>query len=402
MASTSRFLLLFVIISSLFFSPLAISLPSSTQSCARFVFPNKEDDDHHFASCVDLPVLNSFLYWTYYPSSSTVQICYRHTESSSGTWVAWGINPTSKGMVGTQALIAYQELDGTLKAYTSPINSYGTQLAEGELSLKVSDLSASYMDNEIAIFATLELPTNTTMINYLWQDGPVSSGNALGMHGLSGQHVQSMATLDLSSGTSVPTKGGKSKSKLRNIHGALNVISWGTMMPIGFMLARYLKVFRPSDPLWFYLHVSCQCLAFLIGVVGWATGLALRLMSAGVHHTDHIAIGTTVFSLGILQVLALRLRPHKDHKYRCYWNIYHHYVGYIVLALGIANVFIGYKILKPGKGWEIAYYVIFGALLFTLVMLEACKRLKKSANNEERNCRGSEVVGNIACPQQSV
>ncbi|CAK9156836.1 unnamed protein product [Ilex paraguariensis] len=248
-----------------------------------------------------------------------------------------------------------------MKVYTSPINSYDTQFLEGDVSFRVSNLSATFVNNQITIFATLDLPVNTTKIHHVWQGGLISSGNALGMHGLSGQHIQSMATLDLSSGISMPTKWGKSKSILRNAHGALNVISWGTMMPIGFMLARYLKVFRPSDPLWFCLHVSCQCLAFSIGVVGWATGLALRLMSSGVHHTNHMAIGTTIFFLGILQILAL------------------------LLSLGIANVFIGFKILKPGKGWEIAYYVIFGALLFTLVTLEVSKRYFENKSTNRRD-----------------
>ncbi|CAK9182249.1 unnamed protein product [Ilex paraguariensis] len=359
---TKHFLLLLCITSSLCFSSFALA-PSTIQSCANYAFPNNRE----FASCVDLLVLNSFLHWTYYPSSSTVQVAYRHTGITSTTWVAWGINPTSKGMVGTQALITHQKSDGTIDAYRSPVNSYKTQLLEGNLSFKVSYLSAMVVNQEIIIFATLELPKNTSTINYVWQDGPVL-GNVLGMHSLSGQHLQSMGTLDLSSGISMPTKGGNSKAKLRNVHGVLNVVSWGTMMPIGMLLARYLN---PSNPLGFYIHVTCQCLAFIIGVVGWATGVALRLKYSGVHHTDHLAIGTIVFCLAIPQISSLWLRPQRDHKYRSYWNTYHKFLGYIVLALGISNVFIGYKILNLAKGWEIAYYVIFGALLFALVVLEA-------------------------------
>ena len=42
-----------------------------------------------------------------------------------------------------------------------------------------------------------------------------------------------------------------------------------------------------------------------------------------------------------LQVFALFMRPKKEHKYSVYWNAYHHSVGYIVILLGIYNVFRG-------------------------------------------------------------
>ncbi|TKY47011.1 Cytochrome b561 and DOMON domain-containing protein [Spatholobus suberectus] len=42
-------------------------------------------------------------------------------------------------------------------------------------------------------------------------------------------------------------------------------------MPIGVILARYLKVFDGLGPIWFHLHRSCQSLAFLIGIAGFGT-----------------------------------------------------------------------------------------------------------------------------------
>lgn len=37
------------------------------------------------------------------------------------------------------------------------------------------------------------------------------------------------------------------------------------------------------------------------------------------------------------QVFALLLRPNKDHKYRIYWNIDHHSIGYSVIIMSIIN-----------------------------------------------------------------
>lgn len=81
----------------------------------------------------------------------------------------------------------------------------------------------------------------------------------------------------------------------------LNAISWGTLMPIGAMTARYMKVFKSADPAWFYLHVACQCCAYVIGVAGWAIGLALG-NNTGIHTYSHGKIGMTLFILGTLQV----------------------------------------------------------------------------------------------------
>jgi hypothetical protein len=88
------------------------------------------------------------------------------------------------------------------------------------------------------------------------------------------------------------------------VHGVLNAVSWGTLMPLGAMIARYLKVFKSADPAWFYLHIACQTSAYVIGVAGWATGLKLGGEASSVNQYDtHRNIGITLFCLGSLQVL---------------------------------------------------------------------------------------------------
>lgn len=74
------------------------------------------------------------------------------------------------------------------------------------------------------------------------------------------------------------------------------------MMPIGVIIARYVKVFESADPAWFYLHVTCQTSAYIIGVAGWATGMQLGNESPGVQQTVHRTIGILLFSLATLQV----------------------------------------------------------------------------------------------------
>lgn len=106
------------------------------------------------------------------------------------------------------------------------------------------------------------------------------------------------------------------------IHGSLNAVSWGVMMPLGVIIARYMKVFKSADPAWFYLHVTCQSSAYIIGVVGWATGIKLGGDSSGVQYTRHRIIGILLFCLGTLQVYILKTNQFNQIKrvYSCFYS----------------------------------------------------------------------------------
>ncbi|KAL7244369.1 hypothetical protein ACSBR1_016583 [Camellia fascicularis] len=366
---------------------------AAADSCSDFMFP----DNKVFTSCTNLSALNSFLYWSQNPSSTTLDMAYRHSHVPPSTWVAWGINPKPNKMVGTQAIIAYQKPDGNMAVYTSSVDSYATQLQKGNLSFPVSDLSALFSNDEIIIFATIQLPNSSSTINHVWQDGPIT-GNHLGIHDLSGHHLQSMGTLNLLSGQVFASHGSDSKTKLKISHGVLNTISWGIMMPIGLLVARYLKAVGPAaDPLWFYLHIVVQLSAYIIGLAGGATGFLLLSKSSGIHHPCHLGIGIILFSLGLLQVSALLLRPSKDHKYRYLWNLFHHNTGYAVILLSFFNIWLGFSILKPAKKWMIAYGVVLGALILSAFLLEVWKKFARDGRtggaHEEVNKSASTSSG---------
>lgn len=179
---------------------------SHAQSCTSGNFPNNQI----FSSCYDLPVLDSSIHWNYDPSSQLVQLAYRKTGVAPSTWISWAINPTTRGMVGSQALVAFQGTDGSMTVYTSPITSYQTQLQQGSLSFPVFDLSAMQENCDMIIFATIQLPGNTTMVNHVWQEGPVY-GNVPGIHALSGANMQSFGSIDFLSRKTAATRGsGKS------------------------------------------------------------------------------------------------------------------------------------------------------------------------------------------------
>lgn len=338
---------------------LSLFVPAtSAQSCSTYKFSS----NRLYSNCVDLPHLNSFLHWNYHQSNGTADIAYRHTSVDTSTWVAWGLNLKASGMVNTQSLVALHNSSGVAHAYTSSVDSLSTSLAESSLSFDVPAISAEYVSSEMIIHATLKLPTGQTSFNQVWQDGPASSG-VPSRHSLSGANMQSVGTVDFLSGTQTGSTGGSggSKQRRKNVHGVLNTVSWGILLPMGAMTARYLKVFKSADPAWFYLHIACQTSAYGVGVAGWATGLKLGSDSPGITYDTHRNIGITLFCLGTLQVFALLLRPKKDHKYRFYWNLYHWSVGYVVIILSIVNIFKGFDILEPEDKWKKAY---IGVLIF--------------------------------------
>ncbi|KAE9459774.1 hypothetical protein C3L33_08321, partial [Rhododendron williamsianum] len=332
-------------VSSFFSAPsLALSVAGGS-SCSDSVFPNNQV----FASCTDLPNLDSFLHWTYTPSSSTLHIAYRHSQVSSSTWVAWGINPTSKGMIGTQAILAYPKPDGTVAVFTSPVDSYGTRLREGNLTFAVSDLSAMFMDNEMVIFATIELPENTTSVDHVWQDGPVSGDN-LGMHGA---------------------------------HGVLNAVSWGIMMPLGFMAARYLKALRPrANPLWFYTQYLFSSLAIFLACREAQLGLFLVAC-----HLEIIILATWVLGVHFL--------PSDYFRFLLYFCDLQRTTSTDIFGIGstisrllssflsLVNIWVGFTILKPAKGWMIGYGSISSAIMLTSLILEVWKKMTRDGRSME-------------------
>lgn len=98
------------------------------------------------------------------------------------------------------------------------------------------------------------------------------------------------------------------------------------------------------------------------------------------------------------QVLALLIRPQKDHKYRLYWNIYHHTIGYMVILLSIINIFKGFDILNPEKKWQRGYVAVIVILSITAVILEGstwCIVLKrrKAASAEKTPNAMNELSG---------
>ncbi|KAL7154200.1 hypothetical protein ABFS83_04G219700 [Erythranthe nasuta] len=376
-------------LASLLFLLLAVvSLisPSQSATCTSQTFTTT---NKLYSFCNDLPSLNSFLHWSYDPTRSELSVAFIAAPARPDGWISWAINPTSTGMVGSQALIAFKDSSGGMAVKTYNITSYGP-LTESKVWYEVKNSSAESSGGVMRLFATVVLPEmGKTTLNQVWQVGPSVTGGVPDKHEFQPANLNSKGSLDLLRGQSTvaPAGGGNSRANKRNIHGILNVVSWGIMFPIGIIIARYVRVFPSADPSWFYLHIFCQVSAYAIGVAGWGTGLKLGSESKGITYSTHRSIGIALFTLATVQIFALLLRPKKDHKYRFYWNIYHHGFGYGILILGIINVFKGFDILQPQNKWKNAYIVLISVLGVIALLLEAItwiivlRRKKKSGNS---------------------
>ncbi|XP_061339856.1 cytochrome b561 and DOMON domain-containing protein At5g47530-like [Gastrolobium bilobum] len=389
---------------------ISVLVTSSAQTCKTQTFSNNKV----FTTCRDLPQLTSYLHWSYDEATGKLDIAFIHGGiTSTNRWVAWAINPKNNigtAMPGAQALVAIPQSSGSPKAYTSSIVDTSTQLKEGTISYPVSGLTSTYQNNEVTIFATLTLPNGTKSLVHVWQDGTLSGSNPQEhMHDTS--HTNCKETLDLVSGASQAASG-NSRQKRRNTHGVLNAISWGILMPTGAVIARYLKVFKSADPAWFYLHITCQASAYIVGIAGFGTGIKLGNESEGVEFSTHKALAIVLIVFGTLQVFALFLRPNKDHKYRFYWNVYHHLIGYATIIISIVNVFQGFEAMGSFvgdlyKNWKHAYIGIIGALGGIAVVLEAYTWIivlnrRRSEKEMSHNTNGANGVNGYGSRPQVV
>ncbi|KAF5446463.1 hypothetical protein F2P56_032091 [Juglans regia] len=345
---------------------LLVISPVHSLTCNSQTFTN----NGLYKQCLDLPTLSSYLHWTYNQSNSTLSIAFIAPPSKSEGWIAWAINPTGLTMKGSQTLLAFKSDNGAMIVKTYNISEIGP-ITESKISFNVWDLSAESSGSVMRLFAKVKVPSNPQTINQVWQVGPSVTGGVPDKHDMQPANLNAKSTLSLVGEQTATPSGTDSRTKKKNIHGVLNVVSWGILFPTGAIIARYLRTFESAEPAWFYLHVFCQVSAYAIGVAGWGTGLKLGSESQGIQHTGHRNIGIAVFCLATVQIFALFLRPKKDHKYRLYWNIYHHGIGYAILILGILNIFKGYDILQPAKKWKSAYIVVIIVLGAIALLLEA-------------------------------
>ncbi|KAG0614215.1 hypothetical protein M758_6G159300 [Ceratodon purpureus] len=365
--SSLRLVGAFVILVSLF------QTGSAQASCSKIY------SGQTFAECRPLNTFGATLAWTLHEVNHTIDFAFNEDAGSLAGWVGWGINPTGGLMPGTQALVAFWDANRTnviVREYDLTVDvAYRPEtplFPANNLSVLYTDTRVEAAGTVVTILSTLHLtPNQSVTLNHVWNRGfrVVLATLSPGGHHLTSENRASRVKINMVTGGFTSVSDGE---RVKNAHGIINVISWGMLMPIGVMIARYLRPLPNADPLWFHLHRACQTSAYVLGVVGFGLGLKLQTYAPVLLYSKHRNIGVVIFVLATLQVLALVLRPHKNTKpWRRYWNIYHHTIGYTTILLIVINNITGIDILDPGKRFRIAYIAFVAFLVAVAAILEA-------------------------------
>ncbi|KAM0833498.1 hypothetical protein ACQ4PT_064226 [Festuca glaucescens] len=194
---TSMALSLFLLATIAFSSITAQS--SSSSSCASHTFSSNK----LYGSCAALPRLGTTLHYNYTAASNTVSVAFRAPSKGAG-WVAWGLNPSGTGMVGTQAVVAFRHSNGSLVAYPTVLDSYAPSMAPAdaaELGFPVSDVAAEYAKKgeEMVVYATVALPAGKgSKFNHVWQQGSSVVIDVPAAHPTTGDNILSTGAIDFS------------------------------------------------------------------------------------------------------------------------------------------------------------------------------------------------------------
>ncbi|XP_027333593.1 cytochrome b561 and DOMON domain-containing protein At2g04850 [Abrus precatorius] len=359
-----------------------------------------------FQKCMNLPTQQASIAWTFHPHNSTLELVFFGSFISPSGWVGWGINPTSPEMTGTRALIAFPDpnsgqivllpyiLDPTVKLQKSPLLSrpLDIHLLSSTAAMYGGKMATVHNGAAIQIFATLKLRSNKTKIHLVWNRGLYVQGYSPTIHPTTSNDLSSIATFDVLSGSSGPQH--TDLTMLRVIHGTLNAISWGILLPMGAITARYLRHIQALGPTWFYAHAGVQLFAFILGTAGFAIGIRLGELSPGVEYRLHRKLGIAVFCLGALQTLALLFRPNARNKFRKYWKSYHHFVGYSCVVLGFVNVFQGFEVMGASRSYaKLTYCLLLSTLIGVSIALEVNSWVVFCRKSKEEKLRRDGLIG---------
>lgn len=204
---------------------VAATAATAQNNCSSAKFPAGRS----FQRCTSLPVLGASLHWTYHPENGTADIAFRAQSGADG-WVGWGINPNSRGMVGSSVFVATQS-SGSPSVLMTNLDSTSPSLQPATLKFNVPVApTVEYSGGAYTIFATIALPGNATQQNTVWQAGSLSGGQ-IAPHPTAPANLASATRLDFLSGSST----GASNSRLRRKNVSSSSISLLRFFPSGYL-----------------------------------------------------------------------------------------------------------------------------------------------------------------------
>ncbi|KAM0859192.1 hypothetical protein ACQ4PT_047358 [Festuca glaucescens] len=313
------------------------------------------------------PVWNNFIlrYLHYYilqhwqNQDNIISIILSATYTSG--WVGIGFSNDGK-MVASSAMIGWIDNHGRAyikQYYLGGQTSSGVKVDQGNLLTTDTPPAVVLYGDNIYLAFQVNFSVQLAQPNIILASSAITPNT---FH-LAEHDDKTTLSFDFSSGDPVSTY---YPYQLKRNHGALAMFGWGILLPLGAIVARYL---RHKDPLWYYLHVLLQFLGYIIGLAGVVAGTALYNWIHS-NFTMHRGLGISVLALGSLQVIAFFLHPNPDSKTRKYWNRYHHWSGRLCLFLAAVNVALGIEIGGANMSWKVIYGAFISVILITVTFLE--------------------------------
>ncbi|KAJ7557166.1 hypothetical protein O6H91_05G114200 [Diphasiastrum complanatum] len=267
-------------------------------------------------------------------------------------------------MVPSSAIVGWSSNKiPVIKAYSLQGQSPDLVLPDSTMLKLVKGSPKAFIQNG-ALYLTFQVQLDQLSTHLIYAIGPL---NTLPGSGYKLQEHRDFLSTKFDFTTGIGSA--LSIANVRRNHGAVNIVGWGILLPLGAITARY---FRKFDPVWFYLHVAFQTTGYIFTTAGLALGFSLVHKGSLVNYDRHRAIGIFVFVVVFLQIiLASVLRPKKEAKIRKYWNWYHRFVGGLAIILGIVNIYVGINISNAGNNWKVGYGIALAILLAVSLSLEA-------------------------------
>ncbi|KAL2509426.1 Cytochrome [Forsythia ovata] len=133
------------------------------------------------------------------PSQFYPLIAFIATPARPNGWIAWAINPTSTGMAGSQALIAFKDSKGAMTVKMC--------------GMRVKESSAEFSNELMRIFDTIVLSDKgKSTVNHVWQVGPSVTSRVPDKHEFQSANLNSKGSLDLLKEQSTTSTNGSSRT----------------------------------------------------------------------------------------------------------------------------------------------------------------------------------------------
>ncbi|KAJ3887294.1 hypothetical protein GG344DRAFT_68940 [Lentinula edodes] len=334
--------------------------------------------------------------------NSTTQYTLSGTGKTTPGWMGWLWITHGEQPYG-HLMVKLRRFSHSIAA-SSPSGSYAYRCVESPRTATLL-MNASTTSGNSPQFVFSIPSANTTTIPTIWAFGPQNPGSSSPSAPLQIHEETGTASFDLSKDfTGVATASRSSAllpfQRLVIGHAIMLTIGFLFLLPIGALLARYMRTFTP---IWFKGHWIVQfAISGLIIVIGVALGIQAVVVSGGQHLNDeHKKWGVALFVLYFFQCSLgafIHWVKFKNILGRPPQNYIHALLGLFIIGAALYQVHTGYKTEWPkiGRGPLMAgadYVWYIWVVLLPLLYAIGLAYLPKQFNQENKKNLKQETYG---------